>query len=114
MQTPGGVGMVQPLITNVKTPLLNGLQRVFFYGAVIMAGAAKRQPTRSWRPRVTDAGRCQPSSPLPQEHNAKRAARKGRPFVLNDSDITRLYFALQSSLRFVSERLREVLDGRVR
>lgn len=53
MKTPGGLGMVQPLIANVKTALLHGLQGVFFYGAVIMAGAVvlhlflKREPLRT-------------------------------------------------------------------
>jgi EmrB/QacA subfamily drug resistance transporter len=37
MQTPGGLGMVQPLVTSVKTSLMHGLQGVFFYGAVIMS-----------------------------------------------------------------------------
>ncbi len=45
--------MVQPLVTSVKTSLLHGLQGVFFYGAVIMAGAVvlhlflKREPLRT-------------------------------------------------------------------
>jgi EmrB/QacA subfamily drug resistance transporter len=37
MKTPGGLGMVQPLVTSVKTSLMHGLQGVFFYGAVIMS-----------------------------------------------------------------------------
>lgn len=37
MKTPGGLAMVQPLITSVKTSLMHGLQGVFFYGAVIMS-----------------------------------------------------------------------------
>jgi EmrB/QacA subfamily drug resistance transporter len=53
MKTPGGLGMVQPLIASVKTSLMHGLQGVFFYGAVIMTAAViihlflKREPLRT-------------------------------------------------------------------
>jgi MFS family permease len=53
MKTPGGLAMVQPVITSVKTALLHGLQEVFFFGAVIMAVAViphlflRREPLRS-------------------------------------------------------------------
>jgi hypothetical protein len=53
MKTPGGFGMVQPLIASVKTSLMHGLQGVFFYGAAIMSLAVvlhlflKREPLRT-------------------------------------------------------------------
>ena len=53
MKTPGGLAMVQPLIASVKASLLNGLQEVFFFGAVLMTAAIvphlflKREPLRT-------------------------------------------------------------------
>jgi len=53
LKTPGGLGMVQPLIASVKTSLMHGLQGVFFYGAVIMSAAVvlhlflKKEPLRT-------------------------------------------------------------------
>ena len=35
-KTPGGLAMVQPLVTSVKGALLVSLQEVFFFGAVLM------------------------------------------------------------------------------
>lgn len=55
MKTPGGLRMVQPVISAVKTALLHGLQEVFFFGAVLMALAIvphlfiKREPPRATR-----------------------------------------------------------------
>jgi EmrB/QacA subfamily drug resistance transporter len=51
--TPGGLAMVQPLVVSVKAALLNGLQEVFFFGAILMAAAVlphlflRREPLRT-------------------------------------------------------------------
>lgn len=53
MKTPGGLAMVQPVVSSVKAALLHGLQEVFFVGAVVMTVAVlphlflKREPLRT-------------------------------------------------------------------
>jgi len=53
MKTPGGLAMVQPVVSSVKAALLHGLQEVFFVGAIVMTLAVlphfflRREPLRS-------------------------------------------------------------------